>query len=110
MEKSLRYNKGKRQLSYLLDAIPALDGMVKVMEFGAEKYDRNNWQKGFVKEELIDSLLRHLAAFYQGEDIDPESGRPHVDHVLCNAMFLAYHYNEVSKYWYEKFKAGESNG
>lgn len=107
-EQALRYNTGKPELSYVLDVMPALKDMVAVMEFGAQKYDRNNWQKGFPKEKLLDSLLRHVDAFYSGEDVDPESGLPHVGHIMCNAAFLAYHNGSNSKYWEDKF--GEDNG
>lgn len=107
-EQSLRFNSGKPQLSYILDTMPALLDMVAVMEFGANKYERNNWQKGFPKDKLLDSLLRHVHAFYSGEDIDPESGLPHVGHILCNAAFLGYHYGSHSKYWEEKY-AEENN-
>lgn len=100
-EQALRYNTGKPELSYVLDVMPALKDMVAVMEFGASKYERNNWQKGFPKEKLLDSLLRHVDAFYSGEDVDPESGLSHVGHILCNAAFLAYHYGSNSKYWEE---------
>lgn len=101
-EQSLRYNEGKPELSYVLDVMPALKDMVEVMEFGANKYERNNWQKGFPKEKLLDSLLRHIDAFYSGEDIDPESGKPHVGHILCNAAFLGYHFGSNSEYWEER--------
>lgn len=96
-EMSERKNQGKPELSYVLDAMPALKDMVAVMEFGAKKYARNNWQKGFPKDKLLDSMLRHIDAFYSGEELDPESGLPHVGHILCNAMFLAYHFGSHAK-------------
>lgn len=101
-EQSLRYNTGKPELSYILDVMPALHDMVAVMEFGGKKYERNNWQKGFPREKLLDSMLRHIDAFYSGEDIDPESGLPHVGHILCNAAFLGYHFGSRSEYWNKK--------
>jgi hypothetical protein len=98
-EQSLRYNTGKPELSYILDVMPALKDMVAVMEFGGKKYERNNWQRGFPREKLLDSMLRHVDAFYSGEDVDPESGLPHVGHILCNAAFLGYHFGSSSEYW-----------
>jgi hypothetical protein len=34
-------------------------------------------------------MLRHLFAIMRGEDNDPESGLPHIDHVGCCWMFLS---------------------
>lgn len=84
-----RFNAGKSQLSYMLDADIAMKGMCDVFEFGAKKYSRGNWKSGFPESEIIDSMLRHLMAYANGEVLDPESGKPHVDHVTCNAVFLA---------------------
>ena len=34
---------------------------------------------------------RHLLAWNDGEDNDPESGLPHLAHASCNLMFMLYH-------------------
>jgi hypothetical protein len=87
-EKGMRFNKDKRRWS-LVD-YESLEEMVKVLEFGAEKYDDDNWKKGFNVTEISESLLRHVYAFLKGEDKDPESGLSHIGHIQCNAMFLQY--------------------
>lgn len=83
-----RYNKGKTRWGLL--SWPALGELVKVLEFGAQKYDSWNWSKGLSWSECFESLQRHAIAWYQGEDTDPETGLSHMAHVLCNAMFLVH--------------------
>jgi hypothetical protein len=87
-KKALRYNKHKRR--WALVDFDSLEDMVKVLEFGANKYSDNNWKKGLKTTEIAESLMRHLFTYLQGEDIDTESNLSHTGHILCNAMFLAY--------------------
>lgn len=87
-EAGLRFNKGK--LKWSLVDMEALEPMVQVLMFGAEKYDSHNWKKGLKYTEVVESLQRHINAFLRGEDLDPESGLPHVGHMQCNTLFLGY--------------------
>lgn len=88
MEQGSRFNEGK--LKWSLVPQSAFHPMVRVLEFGAQKYDAHNWKKGLPVVEICESLKRHLDAFMEGEDLDPESGISHVGHIQCNAMFLAW--------------------
>lgn len=87
-ERADRFNTGK--LKWSLVDFTALGPMVEVLEYGAAKYEAHQWKKGLPVTETCDSLMRHLFAFMGGENNDPESGKPHVGHILCNAMFLSY--------------------
>lgn len=87
-QKAERDNDGKLQWS-LVD-FDSLEDMVKVLEFGAKKYAANNWKKGLETTKIVESLIRHLTAYLNGENNDSESGLPHTGHILCNAMFLSY--------------------
>lgn len=88
VEQGLRDNKNKRKWS--LVHFESLEPMVEVLEFGAKKYAPKNWMKGFPLDEILDSMQRHVAALIDGEEIDPESGLPHMGHIQCNAMFYNY--------------------
>ena len=89
-EKSLRYNEGKPQWS-LVD-FKSLEPLVRVMEYGAQKYARENWKKGLDLNQILESMSRHLFALMSGEIVDPESGCEHIGHIMANAMFWEYHY------------------
>lgn len=84
-----RFNQDKSPLSIMLEAKHAIEGCSEILKFGAEKYARGNWRKGLNHTEICDSLLRHMSSYLAGEDNDPESNLPHVDHILCNALFLS---------------------
>lgn len=84
-----RHNAGKPKLTLVLDAPNAIAGIAGVLEDGIEEYGRNNWKKGLPYTEILDSLIRHVVAFNDGEDLDPKSGRSHTYHIGCNALFLA---------------------
>lgn len=85
-----RKNNGKMKWS--LVSFKALEPMVEVLVFGANKYSPHNWKKGLKYSEISESLQRHLNSFMDCENHDPESKLTHVGHILCNAMFLSYMY------------------
>lgn len=80
--KARRYNKGK--LRYGLIPHNFKKELAKVYTMGAEKYtilDANgnmvedgadNWRKGFLWRDALESVLRHLEKFDSGEDFDTD--------------------------------------
>ena len=66
----------------------------KVMAFGADKYSRHNWKKGFRSSFMIDAAQRHLRRIIvNAEFLDDESGEHHLSHVcFCVAMLLEMYY------------------
>jgi len=94
MTKALRFNYGKPRWS--LVHFKSLTPLVRVLEFGAKKYSRDNWKLGLNKQEILDSAMRHLTALIDGEGIDKESGLSHIGHLMCNCMFYQYECDKES--------------
>jgi hypothetical protein len=90
MSLGARFNSGKRQLSFILEMPNAIASVAEVLEYGAEKYDRNNYKKGLIESELLDSTLRHLSSAFNNlhDDTDAESGLDHYAHAATNLMML----------------------
>lgn len=88
MSQGIRHNQGKPQWSQI--DFKALEPMVRVLEQGGERVGRDNWKKGLLVRETIESLLRHTFALLAGEDNDQESNQPHIGHILSNAMFISH--------------------
>lgn len=65
----------------------AVEEVVKVLEFGAAKYARDNWRK-VDKPRYVKAAFRHLIAYARGEVNDSESGLPHLAHLACCVLFL----------------------
>lgn len=68
-----------------------LYAIAKVLMFGAKKYGAWNWSEGFDWDRPFDALMRHLNAWWAGEDTDEETGYSHLWHAGCNIMFLIMH-------------------
>lgn len=57
---------------------------------GALKYGRSNWRAAGVKASIyVDAAQRHLAAWFEGEEVDPDDGAPHLAAALaCIAIIV----------------------
>lgn len=117
-ERGLRFNNGK--LKWHLVHFKSLHPMIQVLMYGAHKYSifknkrgnivygkdvtpeyaakhltliesgADNWKKGLDLKEILNSNIRHITAILDGEEIDPETGQPHIGHAMCNNMFYSY--------------------
>ena len=58
--------------------------------YGARLYGRSNWREAGVRASVyVSACQRHLAAWFEGEDNDPDSGLPHLGHALaCLAILV----------------------
>jgi hypothetical protein len=66
---------------------------VAVFEFGAKKYKEWNWVKGMQWSVPTGCIIRHFLKIVAGEELDPESGLPHIAHILCNIIMLEWFYH-----------------
>ena len=87
----LKFDLDKTRVE-LLDA-EWLEGVGQVLTFGARKYAAHNWRGGISYSRLLGACMRHLFAILRGDDLDAESGLPHVYHASCCLMFLSWMMN-----------------
>lgn len=95
----------------LIDA-EAIEGLAKVLTFGAQKYAAHNWRGGISNSRLLAAMLRHTFAIMRGEYTDPESGLPHIDHVGCCWMFLSWNFKnkpELNDLWQQDGKTTQTD-
>lgn len=83
---ALKFDTDKLPLNLL--STEAMNQTAAVLKFGAQKYAEHNWRKGFAWSRPLAAAMRHLTAFNDGEDRDPESGLSHLAHAACCIMFL----------------------
>lgn len=83
---ALKFDTDKLPLNLL--STEAMNQTAAVLKFGAQKYAEHNWRKGFAWSRPLAAAMRHITAFNDGEDIDPESGLSHMAHAACCIMFL----------------------
>ena len=66
----------------------ALIEVSKVLTFGAEKYDEENWRHlDNLQNRYTGGALRHLFAHMDGELNDPETNYSHLAHAICCLLF-----------------------
>ena len=86
MSKAIKHDEGKPRI----DLIPPemLLETAKCLGFGANKYTEGNWELGLDWNRVYSALMRHMIAFWGGEDLDKESGLSHLSHAACCISFL----------------------
>lgn len=94
-EPALRYDAGKSRV----DLIPPefIEALGRHYGAGAKKYAERNWEKGMSWSRCYASALRHMLAFWSGEEFDEETGSPHV---ICAA------WNMAALHWYKRYGKG----
>lgn len=70
---------GVKKVPFSTVPAPVIAEVGLAMLEGALKYGRHNYRAIGVRTSVYyDAALRHLTAFWEGEDTDPDSGLPHI--------------------------------
>lgn len=69
--------------------VRVLAGVALALSEGAWKYGRHNYRVAGVNASVyFDACIDHLFAWWEGEDIDPDSGRHHIDKAIAGLFVL----------------------
>lgn len=85
---AVKHDDGKYDPTML--SLEMLELVSRVRMFGSNKYSRNNWKNGFKATRSLAAALRHIYAYLNGEDNDPESGLSHLGHAICSLEHEIY--------------------
>lgn len=84
-----KFDSGKPRISLI--PVEAILGIGKALTYGAKKYQPDhNFRNGIQQTRIADAAFRHLLAWVNGEDKDPESGLPHLYHAGASIAMLIW--------------------
>jgi hypothetical protein len=82
----VKFDEGK--VRYDLLPPEGVHAVAVILTGGAAKYAPRNWELGMDWSRPFGACLRHLFAWWGGENRDPDTGRSHLWHAACNLFFL----------------------
>lgn len=77
---------GKVDLS--LVPMIAIVRLAEAMAVGEKKYGRYNYCKGLKASQQVGALLRHVFAWFNGEDFDSKDGQHHLGSAMANCLMI----------------------
>lgn len=91
--KGMKFDSEKPRYSLLPKG--AVNSVIAVLEFGAKKYDVDNWQEvDNAKERYYNAAMRHIDLWWSGEKHDSETNIHHLAHAATNLFFLMWFDNK----------------
>ena len=85
------YKLDDHKLDPTLVPVEMIEAAAHVMQHALTKYPRDNWKKvNDARQRYTAALWRHLIAMQRGEEMDPDSGQPHLWHVAANVSMLCW--------------------
>lgn len=95
-DRTNRYNTNK--INFILIPWEWLQVLAEIFTFGAKKYAPNNWKLSVntedhdsLRNDRMDSALRHIVSYMRHEKIDPESNQPHLGHAAWNLLCVLWY-------------------
>ena len=87
------------KIRYEFIPVAPLREIAMVLTFGAKKYNHNaysdsRYRGGLEWSRYYGAILRHVFAWWGGEQNDPESGLHHLAHAACCILFLM-HFEDI---------------
>lgn len=86
--------KGRKPQRMELLPYDALMEVAELYAAGASKYEDNNWRRGYAWSLSAGAMQRHFSLFWNGEDVDEETGCHHLTAVVFHALALLVFKNE----------------
>jgi hypothetical protein len=83
---AVKFDQNKPDYSLLTPAM--LEPMTRALMYGEHKYSRGNFRQGFENVRLTSAALRHIFAYLNREDLDPESHVSHLGHAMAALAML----------------------
>ncbi len=80
---------GVRKVAMSCVSAPVMAEVAVGMSEGARKYGRHNYRVAGVRNSVYyDATMRHLMLWWEGEDIDPDSGMSHITKAITSLVVL----------------------
>lgn len=99
--------KGTKIERFDLIPVGALTKLAAHYGAGAEKYDDNQWRKGYEWSKSYAAMMRHLTQFWGGEDYDEELGSLHITAAAWHCFTLMTFFEEFPEFD-DRFKPKET--
>lgn len=80
-----------KKLRWSLLPLGAVEEVVEVLEYGAQKYAPDNWMKvPEASDRYWDAAMRHLVAWKKDGPLDDETKKSHLAHAACCLLFMLW--------------------
>lgn len=89
MTKEVGAKHDQEKIRWSLLPWDSVELMVKGLMYGSKKYGDYNWKNvPDSRNRYFAALMRHMLAWFRGEELDKESGLSHLAHAGCCLLFL----------------------